>query len=142
VARFVYLEKVLRDPVATVIRWLITAVAVWVAAELVAGISYRGTESILVVAAILGLLNLYVRPVLSLLALPITIVTLGLFLIVINAVLLGLAAWLSDLFGVDFTIDDVWSALLGALIISLVSLVIGLFVDAEGVSRRLTGRGF
>ena len=125
----------MRDPGTLVLRWLILSVAVWAAAEIVGGIHYRGFESILVVAAILGLLNLYVRPALTLLTLPITILTLGIFLIVLNAILLGLAAWISDIFGVDFSIDGAGSALLGSLIISLVSLIINHFIDVKGLSR-------
>ena len=120
----------------TVARWLILAIAVWVSAEIVEGIHYDGWGSVLVVAAILGLLNLYVRPAFALLALPLTILTLGVFIIVINAILLGLAAWISDIFGADFSIDGAWPAFLGALIISLVSLLINRFIDVEKLSGR------
>src|SRR4029453_11807561 len=101
------------------IRWLILAVAVWVAAELVSGIRYGGAIDILIVAAVLGVLNLYLRPIFTLISLPLTVITLGLFLIVINAILLGLAAWLTDILGVDFDVDSIGAALLGAIIISL-----------------------
>src|SRR6266576_1113336 len=88
-----------------VVRWLILSIAVGVAAELVPGIRYGGAIDILIVAAVLGVLNLYLRPIFTLISLPLTIVTLGLFLIVINAILLGLAAWLTDILGVDFDVD-------------------------------------
>jgi putative membrane protein len=121
------------------VRWLILAVAVWVAAELVAGIHYSGWASILVVAAILGLLNLYVRPLFALLTLPLTIVTLGIFIIVVNAIMLGLAAWISDIFGAEFSVDGIGAALLGALIISLVSMTINHFVDVDRITGDWTG---
>ncbi len=126
----------MKDPMTLVARWLILAAAVWVAAEVVSGIRYEGLASILVVAAILGLMNLYVRPLITLLTLPITIITLGFFILLLNALLLGLAAWLSDAFGVDFSVDGLGSALLGALIISLVSLVMNHLLRPERFSSR------
>jgi putative membrane protein len=126
--------------VSLVIRWLLLSFAVWVAAELVEGIRYDGWDSILVVALILGLLNLYVRPLLSLFALPLTILTLGLFLLVLNAALLGLASWIAGWFeGIEFHVDDFWAALLGAIVISLVGMLIGWFIKPESVARGLTG---
>ena len=123
-----------------VIRWLILAAAVWVASLLVSGIRLEGWESTLLVAAVLGLLNLYVKPVLVLLSLPVTILTLGLFLIVINAVLLGVTDWLVNQFGgIEFDVAGIGAALLGALVISLVSTVLGLFINPERVARSLHG---
>jgi putative membrane protein len=122
-----------------VIRWLMLAVSVWVAAVLVDGIHLEGWQSTLIVAAILGLLNLYLRPILFCLSLPVTILTLGLFIIVVNAILLGLTDWLANIFDVNFDVENIGSALLGALIISLVSFVLGWFVDADRIASRLTG---
>src|SRR5688572_2956195 len=88
------------------IRWLLLSFAVWVAAELVEGIRYDGWDSIFIVALVLGLLNLYVRPLISLLTLPLTLLTLGLFLLVLNAIFLALASWIVDLFsGIQFHVD-------------------------------------
>jgi len=81
-----------------------------------------------------------VRPALILLSLPATILSLGLFLIAINALLLGLADWIANIDDdIRFSIDGVGPALLGALIISLVSLGIGLFVNPDRLARDLTG---
>jgi putative membrane protein len=125
--------------ITLLIRWLLLALAVWVAAELVAGIRYDGWSSILVVALILGLLNLYVRPLISIFALPLTILTLGLFLVAINAIMLGLASEIASIFdGIDFHVDDFWAALLGAIVISIVGLITGLFVKPERIARDLT----
>ena len=122
-----------------VIRWLMLAVSVWVAAVLVEGIHLEGWQSTLIVAAILGLLNLYLRPILFILSLPVTILTLGLFIVVVNAILLGLTDWLANIFDVNFDVDGIGSALLGALIISLVSFVLSWFVDPDRIASRLTG---
>jgi putative membrane protein len=127
--------------ISLLIRWLMLSVAVWVAAELVDGIQLEGWESTLAVAAILGLLNLYVKPVLVLLSLPLTIITLGLFLVVINAILLGLTDLIANIFdSIHFNIDGAGSALLGALIISLVSVVLGWFINPDRIAGNLAGR--
>ena len=107
------------------IRWLLLAAAVWVAAELLSGIELEGLESTLIVAAILGVLNLYLKPVLMFLTLPLTLVTLGLFIIVINAILLGITDWIAGkIDGINFEVETIGAALLGALIISLVSMLL------------------
>jgi putative membrane protein len=116
------------DLPALIIRWLMLAFSVWVAAEVVAGIHLEGLASILAVAAILGLLNLYLRPVLFLFSLPFTVVTLGLFVVVINAALLGLTDWVGGFFDLRFAVDSVGAALLGALVISLVNLMLSVFL--------------
>jgi putative membrane protein len=123
------------------IRWLMLAIAVWVAAELIDGIHLQGWVSTLAVAAILGLLNLYLRPILFLLSLPVTTVTFGLFIIVVNAILLGLADWLANIFDdIHFEVDGVGATLLGAVVISFVSLILGWFIDPDQIARRLTRR--
>jgi putative membrane protein len=110
------------------VRWLMLAFSVWVAAEIVGGIHLEGIGSILAVAAILGLLNLYLRPLLFWISLPFTVITLGLFIIVINAILLGITDWLADIFDLRFAVDSVGAALLGAIVISLVNLMLSLFL--------------
>jgi putative membrane protein len=121
-----------------VIRWLMLALAVWIAAELIPGIHLEGLGDTLAVAAVLGLLNLYVKPALVFLSCPLTVVTLGLFLIVVNAFLLWLTDVLGSAIGIDFELDDVWSAILGAIIISLVGVVLGLFIDPDQLARGIT----
>lgn len=111
------------------IRWLLLAVSVWIAAELLAGIELEGVASTLIVAAILGLLNAYVRPFLLLITLPVTVLTLGLFIIVINALMLGLADLLAGLFDINFEVKTFGAALLGALIISIVSTILNSLVQ-------------
>jgi putative membrane protein len=116
------------------IRWLITAVAIFAAVKLLPGLRFDGTWLQLgLVALIFGLLNALVRPVLKFLTCPLIILTLGLFTLIINAVMLLLTAAAAETFGIRFRIADFWSAFLGALIISVVSFLLNLLVsdDAE-----------
>jgi putative membrane protein len=110
------------------VRLLITAVALWIAIQLVDGIDHRGSVwSLLFVALVFGALNASIRPLLQLLSLPILILTLGLFMFVINAVMLMMTGWVSGLLNLGFYVDGFWDAFLGGLIISFVSLVLSLF---------------
>jgi len=98
-------------------RLLITMVGIWLAATIVGGISVAGFGTVLLAALILGIINVFVRPVFVILTLPLTVVTLGLFLLVINAILLGLVAVLLP----GMVVAGFWAALLGSIIISLFS---------------------
>jgi putative membrane protein len=111
------------------IRWFCTAVAIFAAVKLMPGLSFRGPWWQLgIVALIFGLLNALVRPVLEFLTCPLIILTLGLFILVINAVMLWLTAVAAEAFGIHFRIADFWSAFWGALVISLVSAALNLLV--------------
>ena len=93
------------------IRWLMLAFAVWFAAPVVDGIYLDGWSSTLLVAGVLGLLNMSLKPVLLLLSLPVTLITFGLFVIVISAILLLLTNWLANnLFDVSLSVDGLWAA--------------------------------
>lgn len=123
------------------IRVLINALALWVASWILSGISISASEAeglaqgnntvalilgYLFIGLIFGLVNSVVKPIVSLLSLPITILTLGLFTIIINAGMLMLTSWLSSLTPIEFRVDSFfWSAILGAIIISVVSLLVG-----------------
>jgi putative membrane protein len=98
------------------LRLLISALSLGVASYVVPGMEIDGIATMLIAAFLLGIVNAVVRPVLFILTLPITIVTLGLFLLVINAGMLGLVAWLLP----GFTIEGFWAALGGWLIVSIV----------------------
>jgi len=104
-----------------VIRWILTAAAVWVAASVVTGIWYDDAPSLLAAALILGILNSLVKPVLIRVALPLVILSLGFMLLVINAFLLVLTAKLVP----GFHVTGFWPAVGGSLIISLVSFLLG-----------------
>ena len=108
-----------------VLRWLITSLAIFIAVALVPGIHFTGPGWQLgVVALIFGLVNLLVRPVLLLVTCPLVVLTLGLFTLVLNALLLGLTSALANRAAIDFRVDDFWAALLGGLVISLVTIAL------------------
>ena len=102
-----------------VIRFLMVAFSLWLAAQVVPGIEVRSTASVLAAALILGLLNAIVRPIVILLTLPLTIVTLGLFLFVINAAML----WGTSLFLHGFVVRGFVAALLGSIVVSVISWI-------------------
>ena len=110
------------------LRLLINAAALWMAIQLVDGIEHRGSwSSLLFVALVFGLLNASIRPLLALLSLPVIILTLGLFILVINALMLMLTAWVSGVFNLGFYVGGFWDAFIGGLIISVVSFLLSLF---------------
>jgi len=107
-----------------VLHWAITALALWVASHLFKGIRFSSTSALVVSALLLGLANAVVRPLLVVLTLPLTLLTFGLFLLVINALMLMLVAKVVN----GFKVDGFWTALWASLFISLLSLVLGAFV--------------
>jgi putative membrane protein len=117
-----------------IVRILAGAVALAAAAWLIDGISVGpGTTderalTLLAVAVIFGLVNTIVRPIARLISLPLLILTLGLFTFVVNALLLLLSAWISEQFDLAFEVDGFWSALLGALVISVITFLINVLL--------------
>ena len=111
-----------------VIRWIVTAVAVGAAVWIVPGITTvgsNGTIAVAVMALILALVNASIKPILQTLSLPITVLTLGIFYLIVNALLLELAAWAATgLFGSGIAIDGFGSAILGSIVISIVSAIV------------------
>jgi putative membrane protein len=95
------------------------------------GTGTRQLLTLLAVAAVFGLVNGFVRPVVALLSIPLYVLTLGLFFVVVNALMLMLTAWLADLFGLAFTVDGFWTAVFGAIVISLASALIGLVLPTR-----------
>lgn len=119
------------------LRLLATAAALWVAVYLVPGIVYvGGLLGLLGVALVFGLVNAFIRPVLQLLTCPLVVLTLGLFVLILNAFMLWLTAQLSQALGIHFDVIGFWSALIGAIIIAVVSTVLNLFVGARPRERR------
>lgn len=104
-----------------IIKVLVTAVAVYVAAYLVHGVHIADVRTTIIVALVLALLNTFIRPILIILTIPITIVTLGLFLLIINALMVKWAAELVN----GFTVAGWWPALLVSLVITIVSYILG-----------------
>jgi putative membrane protein len=110
------------------IRALVNAAAIWLATEVVPGIETRGAVTVIVAAMVLGLINAIVRPVLLVLTLPLTLVTLGLFLFVLNA----LCLWLTSAVVPGFDVRGFWPAFWGALIVSALSWAVNGFVSDRG----------
>jgi putative membrane protein len=109
-----------------IIRWAINGAALYAAAWAVAGINFEGDWMGLVwLALIITLLNALLRPLLKLLTLPLIILTLGLFTLVINTLVLMLTSSIGNAFGLGLTVEGFWPALLGSLVISIVSMVMG-----------------
>ncbi|MEW6188405.1 MAG: phage holin family protein [Thermodesulfobacteriota bacterium] len=102
------------------LRWVINALAIFTASYLVRGIEVRGAAPLFLAAALLGILNALIRPFLIILTLPVTILTLGLFTLVIN----GFMLWLVSSLIKGFVIQGFWPAFVGALLISLISWII------------------
>lgn len=118
------------------IRWIVTAIAVAAAVWIVPGIEVVGAEAwvgVAFTALVLALINLSVKPLLQLLSLPVTVLTLGIFYLVVNTLMLYLAAWLANgLFGVGFWIASFGSAFVASIVISVVSTILnGLLGDTD-----------
>ena len=124
-----------------IVRLLAGAVALAAAAWLIEGISIGpGTTSeraftLLAVAVIFGLVNVIIRPIVRLISIPLFILTLGLFTFVVNALMLMLTAWIGDQFDLAFEVDGFWSALLGALVISIVTFVLNVLLPDKWEGR-------
>jgi putative membrane protein len=113
------------------LRWLINALAIYAASKLVSGIKVEDEWAIIAVALILGLVNAFIRPLLKFFTCPLIVLTLGLFLFVINAAMLGLTAWVAGQLGIGFEVAGFGAAFWGALVISLVSLALTLLIRGE-----------
>ncbi|MEH6517270.1 MAG: phage holin family protein [Halioglobus sp.] len=114
--------------IGIILRTLITGLGIWLAAYVVPGVSATSTEALIWAAIALGLINAFVRPVLVLLTLPFTILTLGLFLLILNAGMLNLAGWFVE----GFEVVGFWSAVFGAIVVSLVSGLCSNFIGSRG----------
>ncbi len=105
--------------------WLVATVSLVITAYIVPGVVISGFQSAAIAAIIMGLVNAVVKPIITILTLPLTIVTLGLFLLVVNAICLSLVGYFTP--GVQ--IDGFWPAVFGAIVLSVVSSLIGSFVN-------------
>ncbi len=111
------------------VHWLMNAAALWMAAWLLPGLDFSGTVvQLLLVAAVFGIVNSLVRPILTILTCPLIVITLGLFTLVINALMLLLTGALSERWGLGFTVSGFWAAFWGGLVVGLVSVVISLLL--------------
>lgn len=115
-----------------ILRWLINAVALFLAIRFVPGITFGGGWlGLLWLALIFGLVNAFLRPLLQLLTCPLILLTLGLFTLFINMFMLKVTEWVGNAFGLGMTIDGWWPLFLGSLIISIVSIVLSMIFQTE-----------
>ena len=111
------------------LHWLLNAAALWVAAWLLPGLDFQGTLlQLLLVAAVFGIVNSLLRPILTVLTCPLIVVTLGLFTLVINACMLLLTGWLSARWDLGFSVTGFWAAFFGGLVVGLVSVLLSLLL--------------
>jgi putative membrane protein len=116
------------------IKVLAAALALWIATLIVPGVELEGSTftdrlgTLLIVALIFGVVNAIAKPIAALLSLPLIVLTLGLFLFVLNALMLWLTSWIADVLDLPFEVDGFWAAFWGAIVISIVTFVVGLFV--------------
>lgn len=130
-----------------IIRVGVNACALAAAAWLFTGIAINGSSdrdrllTLVLVALIFGVVNVFIRPVVALLSVPLYLLTLGLFYFVVNALMLWLTSWLADIVDLGFQVRGFWTAVFGALVISIVGWVIGLaFPSTKSSSLRTTSR--
>ena len=109
------------------LHWILNAAALWVAAAIVPGLEFHGgLGRLLLVAAVFGIVNSLLRPLLTILTCPLILLTLGLFMLVINALMLMITGWLSESWSLGFTVSGFWAAFFGGLVVGLVSMVLSL----------------
>ena len=117
-------------------RLLITALGLWAATRIVPGVQINGWGNLLVAALLLGIVNAVIRPVILILTLPLTVLTLGLFILVVNGISLSVVAWLLP----GFTLSGLGSAILGSVIVGLTSWFASTFVGGSGRIERYRRR--
>jgi len=111
-----------------IVQFLVTCLALWLAAQVVPGVGFADTPSLLLAAILLGVANAVVRPVLTFLTFPLTLLTFGLFLLVVNAAVIGLVALLLD----GFVVDGLWAGIGAAIVTGVVSWVAGALIGERG----------
>ena len=111
--------------------WLVAAISLLVTAKIVPGIEVNSFTAAIFAVVIIGFVNATIKPIITILTLPLTILSLGLFLFVVNAISLSLAGWLASAFDIGFKVYGFWPPLFGSIVLSLVSGFIGKFVKLE-----------
>lgn len=118
------------------VRALVNALGLWACVYIVSGITVTGTAEhvwlyYVLAGVVLAIVNIFVRPIVKLFALPLYILTLGLFFVVVNAAMLGLASWVTDIFTVGFHVNGFWVAVFGGIVIGIVNTVVDLFLPEK-----------
>ncbi|HEY2709104.1 MAG TPA: phage holin family protein [Caulobacteraceae bacterium] len=120
-----------------ILRALVAALGLWVAAHLVGGVHIVGWKTLVIAGLLLGLANALVRPILTFLTLPLTVLTLGLFLLVVNGLMILLVGWVLHRFhNYSFEVNGLVPAILTTIIIWFVSLVANMFIGGDERERR------
>jgi putative membrane protein len=115
-----------------ILHWIFNAAALWVAAAIVPGLEFTGgLGDLLLVAAVFGLVNSILRPLLTVLTCPLIVLTLGLFTLVINALMVLVTGWLSDSWNLGFMVSGFWAAFWGGLVVGLVSMMLSLLLPGK-----------
>jgi putative membrane protein len=115
-----------------IIQFLVTCLALWLAAQVVPGVAFTDSGSLLLAAVLLGVANAIVRPILTILTFPLTVLTFGLFLLVVNAAVIGLVAALLG----GFVVDGLWAGIGAAIVTGIVSWIAGWFIGGPEPRRR------
>jgi putative membrane protein len=110
-----------------IVQFLVTAFGLWLSAQVITGVGFSDTGSLLLAAILLGLVNAFVRPILTFLTFPLTVVTFGLFLLVVNAAMIGLVA----IFLSGFVVDGLWAGIGAAIVTGVVSWIAGWFIGGD-----------
>lgn len=118
------------------LRAAISALGLWVASQIFEGLHFQSPQKLIVAAILLGVVNAFVRPLVFILTLPITVLTLGLFMLVLNAAMVGLVAWIIP----GFTISGFWTALGTAVIVGLISWAASSAIGSTGKVEIFHGR--
>ena len=120
-----------------ILRWIINAVALFLAVYIVPGVNLQGgVISVVWLALIFGLINAFLRPLLKMLTCPLIFLTLGLFTLLINTFLFWLTSQVGQAFGIGFTINGFWPAFFGGLVVTVVSVILSLILKDELKGRR------
>jgi len=121
--------------------WALMTLVLWITSHVFKGVTYSGAGALWVAALLLGLVNAVVRPILIVLTLPLTLITLGLFLLVINALMVLATGRLSESWNLGFTVSGFWAAFFGGLVVGLVSVVLSLGIGNKPKSSRQSSAG-
>jgi putative membrane protein len=123
------------------LHWILNAAALWGAAAIVPGLEFHGSVGrLLLVAAVFGIVNSTLRPLITILTCPLIVVTLGLFTLVINALMLLVTGWLSESWNLGFTVAGFWAAFGGGLAVGLVSMILSLLLPRKATQPYDAGR--
>ncbi len=115
-----------------IVQAVVTAIGLWLSAQVVPGVDFTNTGSLVAAAVILGLVNAVVRPIMVVLTFPLTVVTLGLFLLVVNAAMIGLTA----MFLGGFAVDGLWAGIGAAIVTGIVSWIAGSIIPDDRRAER------